>query len=172
SNPPLNKGLQPLVNRSAGVIPPLAAEALPPYGAATNTWLLTGFFDELSVEYRDSTAQVGGDSTAMSGTSQTASDPYGKAVPATLGLSISPNPFNPTTAISFQLSAISHVNLSVYDISGRKVVTLIDGFRDAGYHQVTLDGSILASGVYLYRMKVSSGLKNPTYMTGKMVLMK
>ncbi|MFH1736159.1 MAG: T9SS type A sorting domain-containing protein, partial [bacterium] len=99
----------------------------------------------------------------------------GKAVPATLGLSISPNPFNPTTAISFQLSAISHVNLSVYDISGQKVATLIDGFLDAGYHQVTLDGSGLASGVYVYRLEVSGSGTTPTTEfeeTGKMVLMK
>ncbi|MBU0517465.1 T9SS type A sorting domain-containing protein [bacterium] len=64
-----------------------------------------------------------------------------------------PNPFNPTTSISIQLSAVSRVNLTVYDISGRKVATLVDGFRDAGYHQITFDGSGLASGVYLVKLE-------------------
>ncbi|MBU0520547.1 right-handed parallel beta-helix repeat-containing protein [bacterium] len=82
-----------------------------------------------------------------------------------------PNPFNPMTAISYQLSAFSHVKLSVYDISGRNVATLIDGFRDVGHHEVTFDGSGLASGLYLYRLEVS-GEAPPTYKIGKMILMK
>jgi hypothetical protein len=72
--------------------------------------------------------------------------------PNQIGLSASPNPFNPTTAISYQLSAVSFVNLSVYDISGRKVAELVNGMRDAGSHSVTFDGSGLASGIYLYRL--------------------
>ncbi|MBU1881556.1 T9SS type A sorting domain-containing protein, partial [bacterium] len=63
-----------------------------------------------------------------------------------------PNPFNPTTAISYQLSAFSNVNLTVYDISGRKVMTLVDGKREAGSHQVTFDGSDFASGIYFCRL--------------------
>ncbi|MFH1736095.1 MAG: T9SS type A sorting domain-containing protein, partial [bacterium] len=78
-----------------------------------------------------------------------------------------PNPFNPTTAISIQLSALSHVNLSVYDISGRKVATLIDGFRNAGSYEVTFDGSKLASGIYFYRLTAGDYTAN-----GKVVLMK
>ncbi|MBU0519684.1 T9SS type A sorting domain-containing protein [bacterium] len=78
-----------------------------------------------------------------------------------------PNPFNPSTAISIQLSAFSHVNLSVYDVSGRKVATLIDGFRDAGMHEAIFDASDLASGIYLYRLE--AGEFNAT---GKMVLLK
>ncbi|MBU1881475.1 T9SS type A sorting domain-containing protein, partial [bacterium] len=83
-----------------------------------------------------------------------------------------PNPFNPTTAISYQLSAFSHVNLSVYDVSGRKVTTLVDGYRDAGLHEVTFDASGLASGVYLYRLEVSGSGTIPSTAMGKMVLMK
>jgi hypothetical protein len=62
-----------------------------------------------------------------------------------------PNPFNPTTALSIQLSEFSHVNLAVYDISGRKVAELVNGWRDAGVHEVTFDGSDLPSGVYFAR---------------------
>ncbi len=64
-----------------------------------------------------------------------------------------PNPFNPTTAISYQLSAVSLVNLSVYDISGRKVAELVDGWRNAGVHEATFDASDLASGIYIYRIE-------------------
>jgi len=64
-----------------------------------------------------------------------------------------PNPFNPTTAVSFELRAASRVNLKVYDTAGREVKTLVEGWREAGVHQVTFDGSGLASGVYLVRME-------------------
>ncbi len=64
-----------------------------------------------------------------------------------------PNPFNPSTAISYQLSANSFVNLSVYDISGRLVAELVNGWRNAGVHEVTFDASGLASGMYFYRIE-------------------
>jgi hypothetical protein len=64
-----------------------------------------------------------------------------------------PNPFNPTTALSYQLSADSHVKLEVFDISGRLVATLVDGWREAGAHELTFDGSGLPSGIYLARLK-------------------
>jgi hypothetical protein len=80
---------------------------------------------------------------------------------------VSPNPFNPTTAISYQLSALSHVSLKVYDITGRLVVVLVDGWRDAGMHQAGFDGSRMASGIYLYRLEAGGQTA-----TGKMVLMK
>jgi hypothetical protein len=63
-----------------------------------------------------------------------------------------PNPFNPTTAISYQLSANSHVDLKAYDISGRLVTTLVDGWREAGVHEVTFDGAGLPSGIYISRI--------------------
>jgi len=68
--------------------------------------------------------------------------------------SVSPNPFNPTTAISFQLSADSFVNLTVYDIAGRKVAELANGQQEAGVHRLTFDGSNLSTGVYLARIQV------------------
>ena len=80
---------------------------------------------------------------------------------------IYPNPFNPSTILSFQLQVASKVNLSVYDISGRQIAQLIDGYRDAGIHEVTFDASNLASGIYLYRL--TAGSFNAS---GKMVLVK
>ncbi|RJP82337.1 MAG: T9SS C-terminal target domain-containing protein, partial [Candidatus Zixiibacteriota bacterium] len=70
-----------------------------------------------------------------------------------MDLSLSPQPGNPTVALSFELRAASYVSLRVYDTAGRAVATLVDGWREAGSHTVTFDGSGLASGVYLVRLK-------------------
>ncbi len=64
-----------------------------------------------------------------------------------------PNPFNPTTKIRFDLPDAARVNLAVYDVSGRLVAEVVDGWRDAGSHEVTFDGSGLASGVYFYSIE-------------------
>jgi hypothetical protein len=63
-----------------------------------------------------------------------------------------PNPFNPSTVISYQLPVNSFVTLTVYDISGRLVTELVKGWREAGEHELTFDGRDLASGMYLYRI--------------------
>ena len=78
-----------------------------------------------------------------------------------------PNPFNPSTLIRYQLPATSHVNLTVYDIFGRKVTELVSSIKDAGIHEVTFDGSGLVSGIYIYRLLVGD-----FDTTGKIILMK
>ncbi len=76
------------------------------------------------------------------------------AGPATVtSLRAAPNPFNPTTAISYELAAFSQVSLKIYDTAGREVVTLVDGWRDVGVHEVTWDAGTLASGVYLMNLR-------------------
>ncbi len=76
-----------------------------------------------------------------------------------------PNPFNPTTRIRFDLDRSERVNVSVYTLGGRLVRTLLDERRDAGVHEVTWDGRTAAgdpvgSGVYLYRMEADSGVES------------
>jgi hypothetical protein len=78
-----------------------------------------------------------------------------------------PNPFNATTAISFELRAASYISLKVYDIAGREVVTLVEEWMDAGEYQATFDGSNLASGVYLARLEAGEFTR-----TQKVVLLK
>jgi hypothetical protein len=63
-------------------------------------------------------------------------------------LSAYPNPFNSSTAIRFDLSVAGEVDLTVFDIMGRRVATLIDGRVEAGRHIVTWDASAAASGIY------------------------
>lgn len=64
----------------------------------------------------------------------------------------SPNPFNPTTRISFALPTESRVSLRVFDTRGRVVTTLVDGPMPAGRHNVAFQGEGLASGTYFYRL--------------------
>jgi hypothetical protein len=64
-----------------------------------------------------------------------------------------PNPFNPTTAISYQLTATSHVSLAIFDVLGRRVATLVDDVRQPGVYTVRWDASSFPSGVYFYRLE-------------------
>ncbi len=73
-----------------------------------------------------------------------------------------PNPFNPQTTISFTLSETESVSLAVYDITGRKIATLLKDRMPPGSHSVNFDASNLASGTYLYRLKVGEITKTKT----------
>ena len=63
-----------------------------------------------------------------------------------------PNPFNPTTMISYNLKTAGYVTLTVYNVLGQKVETLVDGYQNAGVHSAEFNGTALASGVYFYRL--------------------
>ncbi len=86
-------------------------------------------------------------------------DPHSATgVPATFGLNPNfPNPFNPTTTITYQLPVSASVTIKIYDMLGREIVSLVDGVMDAGNHATVWDsrnaaGESVASGVYIYRM--------------------
>jgi len=64
-----------------------------------------------------------------------------------------PNPFNPTTTISYDIRQSGMVRLHIYDLLGRQVATLVNGFMPAARHQVQFDASQLASGTYIYRLE-------------------
>ncbi|MFH1735524.1 MAG: C25 family cysteine peptidase [bacterium] len=78
-----------------------------------------------------------------------------------------PNPFNPSTTISFALPEAANVKLTVFNINGQIIATLVDGFRSAANHEVVWDASGISSGLYFYKLEAGnySSVK-------KMVLMK
>jgi len=97
----------------------------------------------------------------------------GNTVPGSFSLSQNyPNPFNPTTSISFNLPTSGHVELTVFNILGQQVATLVNGSLTAGQHEATWNGSddsgdAVGSGIYFYRLVASNVTE-----TKKMVLMK
>ncbi len=78
-----------------------------------------------------------------------------------------PNPFNPSTEISYRLAERGLVTLKVYDLLGREVATLVNKAEDAGEHSTSFDGKNLTSGVYLYILTTGSFRK-----AGQMMLLK
>ena len=66
-----------------------------------------------------------------------------------------PNPFNPTTIISYSLPKDGFVTLNVYDIIGREVASLVNEYQKAGIYSVTFDGSKFSSGVYICKITSS-----------------
>ena len=73
-------------------------------------------------------------------------------------LSNSPNPFNPVTQIKFDLSVSAHINLKIFDMSGKEIQTLVDEFRESGNYSETFDAGSLSSGVYFYSIYVGNVL--------------
>lgn len=83
-----------------------------------------------------------------------------------------PNPFNPTTTIAYDLPQDGTVRLIIYDVMGREVTRLVNGFTPAGYHNVRWDarnalGEQVSAGVYFYHLQSGAYVK-----TQKMVLLK
>ncbi len=67
-----------------------------------------------------------------------------------------PNPFNPTTTISYRLSAVSKVDLRIYNILGQRVETLVSEIQNAGQYKVEWDGSQFPGGIYYYQIKAGN----------------
>jgi len=82
-------------------------------------------------------------------------------------IALFPNPFNGDAQIQYSIGKDSHVVVDVYDIIGRKVKSLDEGYQQAGAYIVNFRGENLASGVYLLRLRTSSG-----YRTAKVLLLK
>ncbi|MBE2217558.1 MAG: T9SS type A sorting domain-containing protein [Ignavibacteria bacterium] len=67
-----------------------------------------------------------------------------------------PNPFNPVTVIKYQIPQATYLTVKLYDQLGREILTLFAGDRQAGYYELTVDGTNLASGIYFCRL-ISQG---------------
>jgi hypothetical protein len=96
------------------------------------------------------------DGFAQEGDEATACGPVTKATHTqtiTAGMHASPNPFNPSTTIAYRVATAGRVRLSIYDVRGHRLVTLVDETREAGAHHVTWNGrdahgATVASGAY------------------------
>lgn len=67
-----------------------------------------------------------------------------------------PNPFNPVTRISYEVSETQHVRLAIYDVAGRLVEELVNEVKNAGEYVVEWDAGVLPSGVYFYRLQTGN----------------
>ena len=83
-----------------------------------------------------------------------------------------PNPFNPKTKIRYDLKESSHVNISIYNIAGQKIVTLVNQYKQAGFSSVdwkglNQNGNPVPSGIYIYQIHA-----NDFFLSKKMILIK
>ena len=79
-----------------------------------------------------------------------------------------PNPFNPTTLLSFEISNNAHAKLDIYNINGQLVDTIIDGEYTAGYYSFNWNASKYSSGVYFVRLNIN----DKYHQTKKIILIK
>ncbi len=73
-----------------------------------------------------------------------------------------PNPFNPSTLISYELPVASHVRLSVFNLLGQEIAMLVNGQIDPGRHEVKFDAGTRPSGLYVYRLEAGSFVQTRT----------
>ncbi len=82
-----------------------------------------------------------------------------------------PNPFNPSTKIEFSLPSKGHVNLALYDLTGRKVKEIVNKSMDTGHHSINILIDELPSGMYFYSMEIKNNIGNIVYSSSKKLLL-
>ena len=88
-----------------------------------------------------------------------------KEIPSEIAIkNIYPNPFNPSTNISFYIPELSNVTLEVYDVNGNKIETLVSGFLDKGARSIAWDANGRSSGIYFIRLSVDGYITNEKIM--------
>lgn len=83
-----------------------------------------------------------------------------------------PNPFNPSTNISFTMPSKAFVNVTVYDVLGNELATVVNEYKNEGYYIVGFNAKNLASGVYYYKITFTTNDSKSFTQTRKMILMK
>jgi hypothetical protein len=131
--------------------------------------LINGTADAASLTLTTATVATATATLAPVTLGQTSVKP--SAVPGAFALwPASPNPFNPTTQIAYEVPQPAHVTIAVYNLLGQEVVRLVDGLQAAGRYNVVWNGrnalgASVASGVYLYRMTTDAGFVESRRMT-------
>lgn len=110
--------------------------------------------------YIDNSAKVGKYSYRLKQIDNDGQYSYSKIVEVDLSKQIEynltqnyPNPFNPTTSISFTLPKSGVVKLTVYNLLGQEIKTLVNGFKESGVHYINFNATDLNSGVYIYKLE-------------------
>lgn len=158
--------------------------------------MITSYYSDYIVQYDVRSVYTSGGTTTYSDENWTASvfgtewykanakndDTFGRNVKTTLpseyGVGNFPNPFNPSTTISYQLPENAAVTLDIYDMMGKKIASLVNGNKSAGYHSVVwngmdVSGNGVASGMYLYRFTATPASGQKAFAkSGKLLMMK
>ncbi len=133
-----------------------------------NDWATSGFTFTKGLDFNGAGSWM--DQTNLSGWEETPEADYPVASETSQDFDLVkayPNPCNPTATLSFALPEASQTSLKVYDLAGREVATLVNGWKTAGNYQVVFDAANLPSGLYVYRLQAGSFSS-----TGKIMLMK
>jgi hypothetical protein len=144
----------------------------------TSNWQLIGFVkgngtttEKQIYNYYDNNISVGKYSYRLKQVDFNGSFEYSKSVEAEIITPDKfelnqnyPNPFNPSTTIKFSLPSAGNVKLSVYNLLGQEVQTLLNGFMEAGVHTVNFNAKNINSGIYLYKIE-ANGLTSVRKMT-------
>ena len=83
-----------------------------------------------------------------------------------------PNPFNPTTTISYQLPTDSRVSLKIYNLLGQQIAVLADEDQPAGYHQAVFEAGRFSTGMYVYRLSFTDQRGDRHFSQKRMILLK
>lgn len=120
-------------------------------GAPPGNYTCVAYIGEYGLEiwYQDGFPLTKLDATGIGANAQ-------GSLPEAFNLSAFSNPFNAEVTLSFNLPQAAEVELSLYDLAGRSVATLVQGWRLAGAHQVTFSATELPSGIYLTRLQTSA----------------
>lgn len=144
-------------------------------GAAGNVYVTgpsigwkSGNFDFMTVKYVPREAELALTERGAIGQVEVSEEDAGVGLPTAFDLAQNfPNPFNPSTAIHFAMPTAGRARLTIYNLRGELVRTLVDGEMAAGYHRVTFNARRLASGTYFYRLESGDFVS-----TRKMILQK
>jgi hypothetical protein len=125
------------------------------YGTTSYSLNANGKFDEFRLYNRALTqAEITATYNHELPYTVTSVEPITTSIPDKFYLSQNyPNPFNPTTTIKFGLKKDALVEMKVFDVVGKEIVTLINAQYKAGYHSIEFNGTNFASGIYFYKIK-------------------
>ena len=155
----VNEGILGILTSSGIIVEDVVFTGVPKYMALKQYISMLHFLNYKSM---GRIAEVSGDNFAI--------DEEENSTEAVASYNLSdnyPNPFNPSTKISYEIPELANVSLRVYDMSGREVAELVNQMQQPGSYDVIFNASSLSSGVYFYKLEAGGFVQ-----TKKMILIK